>query len=110
MGRTYSIQKLFWVIGTAITVVAFNNCGQGFTILNSTSLGGSTEFSTANGETCEEAIVQVYASTFHPFLTQTCGGCHVAGGIGKGVFGSADVLTSYNAFTPVGRRKFLAKP
>ncbi len=67
--------------------------------------GGSVEFSTAGGESCEEAIVKVYASTFHPFLNQTCGGCHVAGGIGLGVFGSPDVASSYTAFASVGASK-----
>ncbi|WP_413587076.1 hypothetical protein [Bdellovibrio sp. HCB274] len=101
MKRSYAVQKTLWAIGAVITLVSFNNCGEGFTTLSSIS-GGNSEFSTANGETCEEAIVKVYANTFHPFLNQTCGGCHAAGGIGKGVFGSKDVVTSYNAFTPVG--------
>ncbi|WP_413578297.1 hypothetical protein ACLVWU_07120 [Bdellovibrio sp. HCB290] len=96
-------QKLFWAVGAVVTLVAFNNCGEGF-VMSSIS-GGSTYFSTAGGETCEEAIVKVYASTFHPFLTQTCSGCHVAGGPGLGVFGATDVRTSYTAFSSVGAAK-----
>ncbi|MEK2690672.1 hypothetical protein [Bdellovibrio sp. GT3] len=96
-------QKLFWAVGAVVTLVAFNNCGEGF-IMSSVS-GGSAYFSTASGETCEEAIVKVYANTFHPFLAQTCSGCHITDGPGLGVFGSQDVKTSYVAFAAVGAAK-----
>ncbi|WP_413293677.1 hypothetical protein ACLSU7_01095 [Bdellovibrio sp. HCB185ZH] len=104
MSRTYKLKKIFWALGAAITVVSFNNCGEGFTTLSSMAppSGGSFEFSTADGSTCEQALVKVYANTFHPFLNQSCGGCHLAGGIGNGVFGSKEVLTSYNAFVSKG--------
>lgn len=110
MGNSKLVQKMLWAIGAMITVVAFNNCGEGFTTMNLGSLsGGSTEFSTAAGETCEEAIVKVYASTFHPFLSQTCGGCHTQGGIGLGFFGATDVTASYTAFASVGAPKISAQ-
>jgi mono/diheme cytochrome c family protein len=106
VGSSKIVQKILWAVGAFVTVVAFNNCGEGFTMANLSSVsGGSVEFSTAGGESCEEAIVKVYASTFHPFLNQTCGGCHVAGGIGLGVFGSPDVVSSYTAFANVGASK-----
>ncbi|QLY26840.1 hypothetical protein [Bdellovibrio sp. KM01] len=106
MGSSKVVQKILWAVGAVITVVAFNNCGEGFTMANLSSVaGGSTEFSTVGGESCEEAIVKVYAATFHPFLNQTCGGCHVSGGIGLGVFGSPDVVPSYAAFSSVGAAK-----
>ncbi|UYL08492.1 hypothetical protein B9G69_015725 [Bdellovibrio sp. SKB1291214] len=105
MGSSKIVQKVLWAVGAVITVVAFNNCGEGFTMANMSVSGGSVEFSTAAGESCEEAIVKVYASTFHPFLTQTCGGCHVAGGVGLGVFGSTDLISSYTAFASVGASK-----
>ncbi|WP_413561055.1 hypothetical protein [Bdellovibrio sp. HCB209] len=110
MGNSKFVQKTLWAIGAMITVVAFNNCGEGFTTMNLGSIsGGSVEFSTSGGETCEEAIVKVYASTFHPFLSQTCGGCHVPDGIGLGVFGSSDVKASYVSFASVGAAKISAQ-
>lgn len=86
-------------------LVAFNNCGEGFVAANLGSIsGGSVLFSRAPGESCEDALVKVYASTYHPFLSQTCNSCHI-NGPGLGVFASPDVATSYNSFASIGADK-----
>ncbi len=86
-------------------VVAFNNCGEGFVAQNLSSLsGGSALFSRAPGESCEDALVKVYANTYHPFLSQTCNSCHI-NGPGLGVFASSNVATSYTSFSSIGADK-----
>lgn len=94
-----------WVAGAAVLMVAFNNCGEGFVVgrLGDIS-GGSVLFSQAPGESCEDALVKVYANTYHPFLNQTCNSCHIAGP-GLGVFASPDVKTSYTSFASIGAEK-----
>lgn len=61
-------------------------------------------FSRAPGESCEDALVKVYASTYHPFLSQTCNSCHI-NGPGIGTFASPDVATSYTSFASIGADK-----
>jgi len=101
----FNLKNLLWIGGAATLVVAFNNCGEGFVVQNLGNIsGGSVLFSQAPGESCEDALVKVYANTYHPFLTQTCNSCHV-NGPGLGSFGSSDVKTSYTSFASIGAEK-----
>lgn len=101
----FSLKNLMWVAGAGVLLVAFNNCGEGFVVQNLGGVsGGSVLFSQAPGETCEDALVKVYANTYHPFLNQTCNSCHIAGP-GLGVFASPDVKTSYTSFASIGAAK-----
>lgn len=84
-------------------VIAFNNCGEGFVMKNLSSSSvlnnsGGVFFSRAPGESCEDALLNVYKATYHPFLSQTCNSCHVVGGGGSGTFAVRDPLDSYSAF------------
>lgn len=101
-------------LGGLALLVAFNNCGQGFVMQNlSSSLGsgsgsgGGSLFSRAPGETCENALMKVYQSSFHPFLNQNCNSCHV-NGPGLGSFASQDLATSYTSFSSIGADKISA--
>ena len=92
-------------LGAAVLVLAFNNCGEGFVAerMGSAS-GGGAFFSRAPGQTCEDALLNVYRSSFHPFLSQTCNNCHI-NGPGIGAFASQDAKTSYDSFSSVGAAK-----
>ena len=104
--KRYSGFKYFTVgIGAAVLLLAFNNCGEGFVAERmGSSFGGMALFSRAPGQTCEDALLSVYRSSFHPFLNQTCNGCHISGP-GIGSFASADAKTSYDAFSSAGAAK-----
>jgi hypothetical protein len=99
------LKHLLWATGAVVLLVAFNNCGEGFVVQNLGSIsGGSVLFSRAPGESCEDALVKVYANTYHPFLSQTCNSCHI-NGPGLGVFASSDLATSYTSFSSIGAEK-----
>lgn len=67
-------------------------------------LGGEASFAsiTSFSGGCEADLMNLYAQTYYPFLTQTCGSCHT-NGPGIGQFGHSDFNTSYNAFKSMGR-------
>jgi mono/diheme cytochrome c family protein len=99
------IKKIYWTLGAVISIVAYNNCGEGFvaqSLGGGAGSGGSVLFSRAPGESCEDALLKVYKNTYHPFLTQTCNSCHVSGGGGNGVFAENDPSVSYNSFASKG--------
>jgi mono/diheme cytochrome c family protein len=98
------IKKIYWTLGAVVSIVAYNNCGEGFVAqsLGGGSAGGSVLFSRAPGESCEDALLKVYKSTYHPFLVQTCNSCHVSGGGGNGIFAENDPSISYNSFASKG--------
>jgi mono/diheme cytochrome c family protein len=104
------ISGLKYVYGTlfiAILLVAFNNCGEGFVAerLGATGgLGGGVFFSRAPGESCEDALMKVYQTTYHPFLSQTCNSCHI-NGPGIGTFANPDLKASFDSFLSVGPEK-----
>ncbi|MBK9321710.1 MAG: cytochrome c [Bdellovibrionaceae bacterium] len=93
-------------LGGLVLLVAFNNCGEGFVAerIGATGGGGSTLFSRAPGESCEDALLKVYQSSYHPFLNQTCNSCHI-NGPGIGAFASPDAKISYNSFVSTGSAK-----
>jgi len=98
------LKKLWGFIGAVVTVLAYNNCGEGFVLkgLNEESVGGSAIFSQGPGETCEDALLKVYKNTYHPFLVQTCNTCHITGGSGNGNFAESNATTSYASFVTKG--------
>lgn len=98
-------KHMLLLIGAIVLLVAFNNCGEGFVTQNLGSISdGSVLYSRAPGESCEDALLKVYASTYYPFLTQTCNSCHI-NGPGLGAFASSDVVTSYTSFSSIGADK-----
>lgn len=98
-----NIKTSLWVCGALISIIAFNNCGEGFVLGSlSNSNGGAVFFSRAPGETCEAALLNVYKNTYHPFLSQTCNACHIPGGGGNGNFAVSDPVTSYSSFSAKG--------
>jgi len=99
-----NLKKIYWTLGAIVSIVAYNNCGEGFVAqsLGGASSGGSVLFSRAPGESCEDALLKVYKSTYHPFLNQNCNSCHVTGGGGNGIFGETDAAVSYNSFASKG--------
>lgn len=102
---------LFWALGGAFLVVAFNNCGEGFVAerLNGSGFGGSGDlFSRAPGDTCESALLKVYQNSYHPFLNQNCNACHI-NGPGIGTFANPDVKASFDSFMSIGGTKINAQ-
>ncbi len=87
------------VLGAFVLVVSFNNCDQGFMIQDFPS----GEFSSKSSD-CEESLLNVYKNSYHPFLSQTCQNCHVAGP-GLGNFASSNASLSYASFASVGAAK-----
>lgn len=104
MKKILNIKTGLWVFGALVTIIAFNNCGEGFVVSKSTGslTGGSVLFSRAPGESCEDALLNVYKNTYHPFLSQTCNACHVPGGGGNGTFAVSDPVASYSSFSSKG--------
>lgn len=100
------LQKLSLFTGSAILVVAFNNCGEGFIVdpEGASNLASSGIFAVQMGETCEAALMRVYDKTYHTFLNQNCGSCHT-NGPGLGDFGSKDLGTSFASFMSVSMEK-----
>lgn len=90
---------LMSIIGGLMVAIVFNNCA-------SEHSGQGNEFLLKS----EVAFLpcaftdemDLYAQTFHPFVTQNCASCHVEGGEGKGAFASAGLQVAYNAFSVVG--------
>lgn len=96
------------------------NCGQGFVaedlmslgnITNNTNntsntdnsgSGSSVTFNQAPGQSCEDALLNVYKNTYHPFLVKNCNSCHIPGGSGSGAFAVDDAATSYPIFSSKG--------
>ncbi len=101
MDKILRLKYIYWALGGLILTLAFNNCGEGFFIQQLGGSGSSVLFSRAPGQTCEDSLLKVYESTFHPFVTQTCNSCHV-NGPGIGTFASSDLKASYSSFASIG--------
>ncbi|WP_413291044.1 c-type cytochrome [Bdellovibrio sp. HCB337] len=104
MKKIFNMRVGLWTLGALVSIIAFNNCGEGFVVgqFTGSSTGGSVLFSRAPGESCEDALLNVYKNTYHPFLSQTCNACHVPGGGGNGNFAVSDAATSYSSFASKG--------
>jgi hypothetical protein len=112
--KTNLLKKLSWTLFGLASILVLNNCGQGFVTenlssLNNTSSGtdnssssGSVTFSRAPGQSCEDALLNVYKNTYHPFLVKNCNSCHIPGGSGSGTFAVPDAATSYPIFNSKG--------
>ena len=74
------------------SLVGYQNCGSDFVASDSAS------FASVSADQCDSFLQAAFAQSFHPFLSTTCVGCHVPGGIGKGAFASSDPSVSYAAF------------
>lgn len=105
------MKKLSWILLGAATSIMLANCGQGFVTDNLSSLGQSTSsasnnnsvtFTRAPGQSCEEALLNVYKNTYHSFLVSNCNSCHVTGGAGSGAFAVNDAAASYTVFNSKG--------
>jgi mono/diheme cytochrome c family protein len=95
------LKYIYWAFGGFALMVAFNNCGEGFQLQELDNSGSSSLFSRAPGKTCEDALLKVYQSTYHSFVTQTCNKCHV-NGPGVGTFANSDLQASYLSFVSIG--------
>lgn len=93
-----------WVFGSAILMLAFNNCGDGFVASSGISQSGSSTVLPSSDTRCEDDLLKVYSNTYHPFLNQTCGACHISGP-GVGTFASPEVVKSYSSFDNIGVTK-----
>jgi|GEM_PF-3404658 len=47
---------------------------------------------------CSDSLKAVFATTYQPFLTANCAGCHGDGGIGRGAFASSNVTQAFEEF------------
>ncbi|RYZ72658.1 MAG: hypothetical protein EOP05_10780 [Proteobacteria bacterium] len=77
-----------------INVVSFQNCGADFAVRSDLSMGGGFQA----GASCESQLQGQFQSTYAPFLSTTCKGCHVPGGAGKGAFAQSDKGGAFSAF------------
>ncbi|MBX2988001.1 MAG: hypothetical protein KF802_08885 [Bdellovibrionaceae bacterium] len=96
-----------WLSGVGLTcllLLAYNNCSQGpFALMtvNSEDFASNRIFFSGS---CEAELMNLYANTYRPFLTNSCASCHT-NGPGIGAFGSADFQVSYDSFKSIGRDK-----
>jgi hypothetical protein len=85
-------------VGLAVLAVCFMACNQALQTNEGSSDGSS------NGPplgACETRLLDVYKTTYHPFLTQTCNACHAPGGRGKGFFADTNAEASFNVFRSI---------
>jgi len=55
------LKRICGILGAVFTVIAYDNCGQGFVLQGlKNDSGGSALFSKAPGETCEDALFRVW--------------------------------------------------
>lgn len=104
MSRRTLIKNLCLAVGAIVLLLGFNNCGEGFVSADFSSMGISAQFSRAPGESCEDGLLRVFESSYHPFLTQNCSSCHV-NGPGIGTFADPNSLRAFNSFMSIGPMK-----
>lgn len=59
---------------------------------------GSLSDSLSSFGTCEAELQKTFATTYHPFLRQQCGTCHISGGSGKGAFADQNMSLALSQF------------
>lgn len=96
---------VFWILTGGLLLPAYNNCSGGFSTANidAAYLASLSSFSSLNlSGKCESQLLQVFKSSYHPFLQANCNGCHVPGGGGSGTFAVADAALAFNEFLAKG--------
>lgn len=93
----------FWTISLfslTILTMAFNNCSEPTVLSEDT--GSETE---ASGKAvCENDLLTVYKTNFHPWMVNHCGDCH-SSPMGPSAHGSSDAKISMTAFMQKGVAK-----
>ena len=86
-----------------VLALSYQNCAGAYSAKTS---GGGIIASESAG-TCDQVILNSYKKSVYPFFrsVNTCMNCHIEGGIGLGLFASADVDASYAAFSAAGLTK-----
>lgn len=89
-----------------VIMFGYNNCGQQFKTESNMSLlsSGTSSGLGLTGYLCEDQLINLFSSGYHPFLQQNCALCHL-NGPGKGRFANSDILAAFTDFNQIGYTK-----
>ncbi len=89
-----------WLLLPMVVLALYNSCGAPIHTKQYTSLSSLH---------CDKALEETFAKTYHPFLMSKCSTCHVAGGLGSGVFAGSNLQSAFTDFMKIGQPRVVER-